>query len=59
MANRTRKSHPGRGGLKVSVAPLTADQALAAALRVKPADLKRVEQAEAKRNGHKNGRNGA
>ena len=54
MANRTRK-HPGRGGLRVSVAPLTGDQALAVALRVKPADLKRAEHAEKKRNGKRNG----
>lgn len=55
MANQTRKSHPGRGGLRVSVSPLTGDQALAAALRVRPADLKRAEQAEKQRNGKRNG----
>ncbi|MGA2180836.1 MAG: hypothetical protein ABSH15_14805 [Verrucomicrobiota bacterium] len=43
-----QKTHPGRGGIAVSLAPLTPDQALAAALRVKPADLKKLEEAEKK-----------
>ena len=41
-----RKTHLGRGGIAVSLAPLTPDQALAAALRVKPADVKKLEEAE-------------
>lgn len=40
------KTHPGRGGIAVSLTPLTPDQALAAALRVKPADVKKLEEAE-------------
>jgi len=46
MPDTNPKSHPGRGGIAVSLAPLTPDQALAAALRVKPADLKKLEEAE-------------
>lgn len=38
--------HPGRKGGKLSLAPLTPDQALSGLLRVKPADLKRAETAE-------------
>jgi hypothetical protein len=39
----------------VSLAPLTPDQALAALLRVKPADVKKLEdqEAKAKRGGKK------
>lgn len=43
------RTHPGRGGIAVSLAPLTPDQALAAALRVKPADVKKLEETERKR----------
>ncbi|MGA3068292.1 MAG: hypothetical protein ABSF29_15715 [Tepidisphaeraceae bacterium] len=46
MAGKSKKSHPGRGGMRVSLAPLTPDQALAGLLRVKPEDLKRLEAAE-------------
>jgi len=49
------KSHSGRGGIAVSLAPMTPDQALASALRVKPADLKKLEEAE-KSNRSKKGR---
>lgn len=46
MAGKSKKSHPGRGGMRVSLAPLTPDQALAGLLRVKPEDVKRLEAAE-------------
>ena len=46
-----RKPHPGRGGVAVSLAPLTANQALSAALQIKPTDLKRVEETEKRRKG--------
>lgn len=36
------KKHAGRRGLKVSLHPLTADQALAALLAIKPEDVKRI-----------------
>lgn len=41
-----RTNGRGRKGNPIPLAPLTADQALALALRVKPEDLKRAEQAE-------------
>lgn len=41
-------THPGRRGNALSLAPLSVEQALAAALRVKPADVKKLEAAEAK-----------
>lgn len=44
--DETRKTHLGRGGMAVSLAPLTPVQALAAALRVKPAEVKKLEEAE-------------
>lgn len=44
-----KKPHPGRRGSQISMAPLTTEQALAAALRVKPADLAKLEQAEKKK----------
>jgi len=53
MANRPTKSHPGHGGLKASLYPLRADQALAAALRVNPEDVKRLEQLEKRKNGNR------
>ena len=46
MPNRNHRSHPGCGGLKVSLALLTTDQALSVALQVKPRDLKGLEEAE-------------
>lgn len=57
MPDENLKTHPGRGGIAVSLAPLTPDQALAAALRVKPADMKKLEEAEknAKRRKNRNG----
>ncbi len=42
-----KTSHPGRRGNAISLAPLTLDEAMGAALRVKPADLKKLEAAEA------------
>jgi hypothetical protein len=48
MSKRPVKSHAGRKGLAVSLAPLSADKALAAALRVNPDDLKRLEAEERK-----------
>lgn len=39
--------HPGRGGNNISLAPLTLDQALGAALRVKPSDVKKLAAKEA------------
>jgi hypothetical protein len=55
-----QKTHSGRRGDPVSLAPLTGDEALAAALRVKPADLRKLEAAEAKlKAGKKKKRGGA
>ncbi len=42
-----KKPHPGRKGH--AIAPLTLDQALGAALRVKLSDVKKLEEAEAKK----------
>ena len=39
--------HPGRAGNNISLHPMTGDLALAAALQVKPADLKCLEEEEA------------
>lgn len=41
------KRHAGRGGNNVSLHPLTPDQAMAALLRVNPADVKKLEAEEA------------
>ena len=43
-----KRSHPGRGGHKLLMHGLTTEQALAAALQLKPADLKKLEEQEAK-----------
>jgi hypothetical protein len=43
-----KRPHPGRRGHAVSLAPLKPDQALAALLRVKPPDVKKLEEQEAK-----------
>jgi hypothetical protein len=45
----TKKPHSGRRGDPVSLAPLTTAQALAAALRVKPSDMKKLEQTAARK----------
>ena len=45
------KKHPGRGGHKLSLYPLTPDQATAALLRVKLADVKKLEAEEAQAKG--------
>jgi hypothetical protein len=42
----TTSKHPGRRGNQVSLAPLTPDQALAGLLKVKPADVKKLEEQE-------------
>ena len=42
------KKRPGRGGLRVSLYPLTPDQATAALLKVKLSDVKKLEAQEAK-----------
>lgn len=47
----SRKTHPGRRGVAVSLAPLTPDQALTAALQIKPENLKKVEETEKQRKG--------
>ncbi|HTL30157.1 MAG TPA: hypothetical protein VL282_13085 [Tepidisphaeraceae bacterium] len=44
----TKKPHPGRRGKAVTLAPLTLEQALGAALRVKPSDMKKLEEADAR-----------
>jgi hypothetical protein len=44
---KPKNKHAGRGGNNVSLHPLTPDQALSGLLRVKPADLKRLEAEEA------------
>jgi hypothetical protein len=41
-----RRPNPGRRGNAISLHPLTPDDALRGLLRVKPADLKRVEDRE-------------
>ena len=41
-----RCPHPGRRGQPVPLAPLTPDQAMAALLEVKPADVKQLEAEE-------------
>jgi hypothetical protein len=40
------RPNPGRRGNEISLHPLTPDQALRGLLRVKPADLKRIEEQE-------------
>ena len=57
MPDENPKSHPGRADVAISLAPLTPDQALAAALRVKPEDVKKLEEAE-KRDGRRQRKNG-
>ncbi len=42
-----KSPHPGRAGNRVSLAPLTPDQALRAAIQVKLSDVKKLEAAEA------------
>jgi len=43
------KSHPGRRGNAVSLAPLTTEQALAALVQVKLSDVKKIEAQEKRR----------
>jgi hypothetical protein len=47
MKQPERKRHAGRGGNNLTLAPLTADQALSHLLRVNPADVKKLEEQEA------------
>jgi hypothetical protein len=37
-----REKHPGRRGLSVSAAPLTADQLVRGIFKISPADVKRI-----------------
>ncbi len=54
---KDKSSHSGRRGDPVSLSPLTPDEALAAALRVNPEDMKKLEQKEkAKKKREKKGR---
>jgi hypothetical protein len=52
-ASRKAKSHPGRGGLKVSLWPLKPDHAMTLFLRTKPEDVKRQERAENRAKGRR------
>jgi hypothetical protein len=46
MATKPHNPNPaGRKGLPISLAPLNGDEALAAALRVKPEEVKRIQAA--------------
>lgn len=47
MPGKAHRSHPGRAGHKMTMAPLTLDQALKAALQVKVSDVKKLEEKEA------------
>jgi len=48
MSKEPKPRRPGRCGLRVSLYPLTPDQATAALLRVKLSDVKKLEAEEAK-----------
>jgi hypothetical protein len=49
MASKPHNPNPnGRKGHPVSLSPLSPDQALAGLLRVKPADVKKLEAQDAK-----------
>ena len=43
-----KRPHPGRKGSALSMHGLSVEEALAAALRVNPADVKKLEEQEAK-----------
>jgi len=45
---KAKRPHAGRGGNNVSLHPLTPDQAMAALLKVKPSDVKKLEEEEKK-----------
>lgn len=51
--NRSDRDHQAGQSKRVSLAPLTPDQALAAALKVDPAEVKKREQAEKAKKGQK------
>lgn len=53
MAKRKSKSHSGRGGLKVSLAPLNPNEALRLALNIRNDDVKRLEDAEKRGKGRR------
>jgi hypothetical protein len=42
MAAKPKKTNPGRAGLRVSLYPMSPDDALRAVLQIKPADVKRI-----------------
>ena len=43
MASKpTKPKHPGRGGMQVSAAPLTADQLVRGIFRISKSDVKRI-----------------
>jgi hypothetical protein len=43
MASKsTKPKHPGRGGMQVSAAPLTADQLVRGIFRISKQDVKRI-----------------
>lgn len=48
MPKKPPKKHPGRAGNKISLAPLTPDQAMAGLLKVKLSDVKKLEAEEKK-----------
>jgi len=47
MPKPAKTKHPGRRGLAVSLYPLSPDEAMAALLRVKLSDVKKLEAEEA------------
>ena len=42
MARKPAKKHPGRRGLRVSLYPLTADEAVRGIFQIKPADVRKI-----------------
>jgi hypothetical protein len=46
--SKQKRSNPGRRGTRVSLAPLTLDQAMAGLLKVDPKKLKQLEAREAR-----------
>jgi hypothetical protein len=54
MAIKPHNPNPaGRKGVPVSLAPLTGDDALAAALRIKPEDVKKIQAATPRKKSRK------
>ncbi len=58
-AKPNKPARSGRRGDPISLAPLTPDQALAGLLRVNPADVRKLEEAEAKAKKAKGGKKGS